>query len=107
MTLEGRETSNGFALELERRHAVGDALLCVRDDRSDRVPQLGERCSLGLLESAEVLVDLCFGHGAFSRPPARTSREPEPALAHIDAATWQLPMRVPAGRLCGPGRSAT
>src|SRR5258708_38888991 len=62
MVLESRETSNGFALELKRRHAVRDALLCVREDRNDRVAQMGKRCSLGLIKSAEVLVDLVLGH---------------------------------------------
>src|ERR1700730_10030863 len=62
MALEGRETSNSLAPELKRRHAVRDALLCVRDDRNDRVAQLSKRCSLGLVKSAEVLVDLVLGH---------------------------------------------
>src|ERR1017187_4570655 len=62
MALESRETSNGFAPEPKGRHAVRDALLCVRDDRNDRVAQLGKRCSLGLIESPEVLVDLFLGH---------------------------------------------
>src|ERR1017187_236316 len=62
MALESRETSNGFAPEPKRRHAVRDALLCVWDDRNDRVAQLGKRCSLGLIKRAEVLVDLFLGH---------------------------------------------
>jgi hypothetical protein len=62
MVLEGGETRDGFAPEFERRHAVRHALLCVRDDRNDRVAQLGERCPLGLIKSAEVLVDLVLGH---------------------------------------------
>src|SRR5437899_3127588 len=62
MALESRETGNGFAPELKRRHAVRDALLSVRDDRNDRVAQLGKRGSLGLIKGAEVLVDLLLGH---------------------------------------------
>ena len=62
MALESRETSNGLAPELERRHAVRDALIRVRDERDDRVAQLGKRCPLGLIERAKVLVDLLLGH---------------------------------------------
>jgi hypothetical protein len=62
MALESRETSNGFALEAERGHAVRHALLCVRDDLDDRVAQLGKRCSLGLTKRGEVLVDFIVGH---------------------------------------------
>lgn len=58
MALESGETSDRLASELERRHAVRDALLRLRDDRGDRVAQLHKRRSLGLVRSPEVVVDL-------------------------------------------------
>jgi len=69
VVLEGCKAGDGLALELERRVAVGDALLCVREELDDRVTQPGERRLLGLLECAEIPIDLLTGHSGILESP--------------------------------------
>jgi len=63
MAAGSRETRDRLAAQPERRHPVGDALLDIGDNRNDRVAQLVKRCSPGLIEGRQVLVDLTLGHG--------------------------------------------
>src|ERR1035438_10760397 len=105
MALESRETSKGLAPQLEGRHAVRDALLCVRDDRKDRVAQLGKRCSLGLIKSAEVLVDLFLRHSCIFNVGAERVKAAQArprAMARIAPPRLPRPRRGVAGGR--PGR---
>src|SRR5947208_5677127 len=116
MVLESGEASNGLAPTLKRRHTVRDALLCVRDDRNDRVAQLGKRCSLGLIKSPEVLVDLFLGHSGILKvdaegvkealacpcAPSKSAARSAPA-ASITARTSSMRSASGAGRLREPG----
>jgi hypothetical protein len=87
VVLESSEASNRFAPQLKRRHAVREALLCFRNDREDRVAQLGECCSLGFVKRVEVLVDVFVGHIGHSQRRRREGRaRPSSAVALIDAA---------------------
>jgi hypothetical protein len=75
MGLEGGEARDRLALELERGAAIGDALFRAGDDLDDRVTQPGERRFVGLIEGAEVVVDLLPGHGWSLESGARVSTE--------------------------------
>src|ERR1035441_9224287 len=100
MALESRETSNGFALEPERGHAVRHALLCVRDDLDDRVAQLGKRCSLGLTKRAEVLVDFIVGHTGTFKVATRAVKLAQTATHRPDLKSHQPSMDPGALSLC-------
>ena len=61
MIVEGREAGNDSALDAEGGNLVRDELLGVGDDLEDRAPQRLERAALGLLDTAEVLVNVFGG----------------------------------------------
>jgi hypothetical protein len=77
MVLERSEPGDHLAVDAKCRHAVGDARLRVRDNRSDRATESGKGASAGLLEPGQVGIDLISCHGEKS---ARCSR----------AAIWSL-----------------
>ena len=61
--LECCEPGNRPSVQLESGHAIGDALLCIRDDLQNGPAQLCQRALFGLVELRQVVVDLLLGHG--------------------------------------------
>src|SRR5664279_5542212 len=57
--------------------------------RPDHVAQLGERCPLGLIKSAEVLVYLSLGHSGILNVGAERVKVAETSLALIDSDSAQ------------------
>jgi hypothetical protein len=62
VVLERGEASDDLALHTESRNAVGEHLLSLRKDLKDRPAQRLKRAALGLIESAQVLVNLRRRH---------------------------------------------
>jgi hypothetical protein len=58
--LECGEASDYFALQSKGRHAVGNALLGVRNKIQDDLAQLAKSRALGLVEGLQVGVNLFF-----------------------------------------------
>ena len=77
VVLEGREPRDGLASQLERGHPVGDALLRLRDDGHDGVPQGCQRGPLRFVEGGEVLVDR-VGRRHLTRSSIRYHRRAPP-----------------------------
>jgi hypothetical protein len=81
MVVKRSESGHGLAVELERRHPIRDALLCLGHDFEDRLSQRLQRASLRLVERREVPIDVSFGHGlecltrSSERPAIATDRQ--------------------------------
>src|SRR5205085_10961345 len=67
MVLERRDAGDGRAAYAERRNAVRDHLFRFGNDLKDRAAHRFERAALGLLEIAQVSINLLGGHGRESR----------------------------------------
>jgi len=62
VVLEGCESRDHLAFQPERRHAVRDDLLGIREDVADGLTQLLKRRALGLSDLRQVVVNLWFRH---------------------------------------------
>src|SRR6266853_4639825 len=76
MLLERRKAGHRLAPNLERGHAVGDALFGLGHDFENRRPQRLERASLGLVEGREVAVNFSCRHGGSLPPDSATGGLP-------------------------------
>src|SRR4029078_12899068 len=72
VTLERCEACDVPTVDAERRHVVRDDLFSIGGELENRATQLFERAALGLLEHAQVCVDVFGGHGSSS-----LSRQPK------------------------------
>jgi len=64
VVLEGREPRDHLAVQPERRHAIGDDFVGIREYLADRLPQFLQRCALRLVDLRQVVIDLLLRHGA-------------------------------------------
>ena len=58
VVLEGREPGNHLSLPSECWHSVGDDLIGIRNDAEDVRPELLEGGPGGLVDAAQISVDL-------------------------------------------------
>jgi hypothetical protein len=109
MVLKRGEPRDGLAPDLEGRDTVGDPLVGLGQDLQDRLPQLGQRGALRLLQSIQILVDLLSGHRSIvliDQPQQQAAPHRQPVLCGrwllSGYSTVQRPIRrMPSGG-CGP-----
>src|ERR671934_1150848 len=62
VVLEGCESGDDLVVQAESGAAIGNPLFCLRNDAENRLTQVLQRGSLGLLEPGEVFVNLLPRH---------------------------------------------
>ena len=78
MVLECSESRDRLAVDLEARHAIGDALLGIREHRKHIATHLFARRASRLGDAGQVLIDLLRSHNG---SVAATSMLPELTIA--------------------------
>jgi hypothetical protein len=61
--LVGGKAGDSLAVHFKSRDSIGDALFCIRQNLQDRFPESFQGALLGLLNAAQILINVFWGHG--------------------------------------------